>query len=91
MKILLVDDFETTRLGLKHVLAEALDCLERDEWNLIVIDLNVPDRNGLDVLVALQARGGKPRVLVFSAAPEQECARRATSTRRPALRTFATG
>lgn len=92
MKILLADDHETIRRGLMHILvealgevdfgeaatgAEALDRIEREDWNLIVLDLNMPGRNGLDVLAALQARGCMPRVLVFSIAPEQEYAIRA--------------
>lgn len=94
MKILLVDDHETIRRGLRHILfealgevafgevatgAEALDCIARENWDLVMLDLNLnlPGRNGLDVLASLQARGGMSRVLVFSAASEKEYAIRA--------------
>jgi two-component system invasion response regulator UvrY len=91
MKILLVDDHETIRRGLMHILievldevtfgeaatgTEALDCIERENWDLIVLDLNMPGRNGLDVLATLQVRCCMPRVLVFSVAPEKEYALR---------------
>lgn len=65
LKILVVDDHPLFRLGLRHALAaefrqasfgeagsagEALDALSADSWNLVIMDLSMPGRNGLDLL-----------------------------------------
>lgn len=92
MRILLADDHEIVRFGLKQLIAAAIDGVEFGEatsaaetierarkgpWDLILLDLNMPGRGGLDVLAELQTWQPKPRVLVLSVAPEEEFAVRA--------------
>lgn len=92
MRILLADDHEIVRFGLKQLLAaefegvefgeatsaaETISCARRGQWDLILLDLNMPGRGGLDVLAELQTWQPKPRVLVLSVAPEEEYAVRA--------------
>lgn len=92
MKILLVDDHEVVRRGLKQMLAEefgpvvfgeagtageTLDRARQDRWDLVLLDINLPGRSGLDVLAELQLRQPKLRVLILSIAPEEEYAVRA--------------
>jgi DNA-binding NarL/FixJ family response regulator len=92
MKILLADDHEVVRRGLRQLLgdewpdadfgeaessSEALEHIRREDWDLIVLDINMPGRSGLDVLTALQSERQRPRVLVLSMAPEEEYAIRA--------------
>lgn len=92
MKILLADDHEVVRRGLRQMLAEefadasfgeagsAAETLEhvwREPWDLLLLDINMPGRNGLEVLTELQTlRPGLP-VLVLSMSPEAEYAVRA--------------
>jgi DNA-binding NarL/FixJ family response regulator len=53
---------------------ETLTCLQRAEWDLLVLDINMPDRSGLDIL--RHVRSGHPgtRVLVLSGYPERQYA-----------------
>lgn len=92
MKILLADDHEVVRRGLKQMLAEefgnvafgeagttaeALERIRQEPWDLIVLDINMPGRSGLEVLAELSVRRIKSRVLVLSMALEEEYAVRA--------------
>lgn len=89
MKILLADDHEVVRRGLKQLLSEELEgvsfletgtaaetiaCATQNSWDLMILDINMPGRSGLDVLSALAARKIENPVLVLSMASEQEYA-----------------
>lgn len=92
MRILLVDDHEVVRRGLRQMLAEAfdtavfgevataaaaLDRVRNEPWNLVVLDIHLPGRSGLEMLDELRVRQTGLRVLVLSMAPEEEYAVRA--------------
>lgn len=92
MRILLADDHEVVRRGLKQMLAEAFpevrfgeagsaaETLARareGDWDLVLLDINMPGRSGLEALAELKARRPELRVLVLSMAPEEEYALRA--------------
>jgi two-component system copper resistance phosphate regulon response regulator CusR len=51
---------------------EALEQIAAHEWDLVVLDLLLPDLDGFDVLAALATRQRPPRVLVLSARQEVE-------------------
>jgi DNA-binding NarL/FixJ family response regulator len=91
MRILLADDHDVLRKGLVRILkerypeaefgeagtsAETLDLLARQEWDILVLDVFMPGRSGLEVLG--EARKAYPRlpVLVLSSAPEDQLALR---------------
>lgn len=92
LRILLVDDHAIVRVGLKQMLTDAFEQLDVTEvgtgqealakvqegsWDLVVLDINLPDTNGLDVLKKLKAlRTGLP-VVVLSFHPEEQYAVRA--------------
>lgn len=46
---------------------ECLDALGRDLPDLVLLDLNMPVRNGFDILETLQAQGSRVPVVVISA------------------------
>ncbi len=48
--------------------AEALAAARRDPPDLLVLDINLPDRSGWDVLSQLRESGSVPRTIVMSAA-----------------------
>ncbi|MBI5685040.1 MAG: response regulator transcription factor [Verrucomicrobia bacterium] len=92
MKILLADDHEVVRRGLKQMLAdefgkttfgeaataaEALDRACKEKWDLLLLDINMPGRSGIDVLREIKAQRPKLPVLVLSMSPEEEYAVRA--------------
>jgi two-component system, NarL family, invasion response regulator UvrY len=87
--ILIVDDHEVVRRGLKQVLAEGLPsaafgeagtteeaagALSRGEWDLLLLDVNLPGRGGLELLEEVRRTLPRLPVLVVSAYAEEEFA-----------------
>jgi two-component system, NarL family, invasion response regulator UvrY len=88
-RILIVDDHEVVRRGTRLVLDEgfpgavfgeaatagdALSALHAEPWDLLVLDINIPGRSGLEVLSDARRLWPKLPVLVLSAYPEEEFA-----------------
>src|SRR5437764_5471931 len=91
IRVLIVDDHETVRRGLKQIFADefreleigeashsqaALDLIASREWDLVLLDINIPGRNGLEVLQEAKRLRPQTPVLVLSAYPEAEFALR---------------
>ena len=89
MKILLADDHAVIRKGLILTLAEeypdahfgqaattaeTIDCLMREEWDVLVLDIFMPGRSGLEVLHEASRLCPRMPVLVLSSAPEEQMA-----------------
>jgi DNA-binding NarL/FixJ family response regulator len=89
MRILLADDHALLRQGLKQILSEefpeaefretgttqeTLECLMGNQWDVIVLDVFMPGRSGLEVLDAVRQMQPRPPVLVLSSAPEEQLA-----------------
>jgi two-component system, NarL family, invasion response regulator UvrY len=92
MKILLVDDHAIVRVGLKQMLVEAFDHVEVIEsgtghdamakaneasLDLAILDINLPDTNGLDILKKLKTLRPSLPVVILSFHPEEQYALRA--------------
>ena len=93
IKVLLCDDHALIRRGIRDTLSDASDievigeagdygelrALLRDTpgCDVLVLDINLPGRSGLDVLHALKDEGSALRVLVVSMYPEDQYAIRA--------------
>lgn len=92
IRVLLVDDHSVVRCGLKIMLssdpgievcgeaasaAEALLLLQQLTFDVMLLDLILPDRNGLDLLKHLRERYSSMAVLIVSAQPEKAYAIRA--------------
>jgi DNA-binding NarL/FixJ family response regulator len=88
-RVLIADDHALFRAGLRQYLEEsltsaeigeaasgneALSCLQRKSWDLLVLDINMPDRSGIDILRHVRAGHPATRVLVFSGYPERQYA-----------------
>ena len=91
-RILIADDHELLRCGLKAILAEAfpelvageavdgkaaLEAVEQKEWDVVLLDINMPGRSGLDVLQDMRKLHPQLPVVVLSAFPEKDYAVRA--------------
>ena len=91
MRILIADDHPIFRAGLKEILikqpdvesvGEAADglmalALARNErWDLILLDITMPGKDGLEVLQELRRERPKLPVLILSAHPEDQMALR---------------
>jgi DNA-binding NarL/FixJ family response regulator len=89
MRILLVDDHAMFREGLKRILreeftgaafgeaanaTEALAQLGQRPWDLVLLDVSMHGRSGLEVLKEARASAAKMPVLVLSAHPEDQYA-----------------
>lgn len=86
MKILIADDHAVVRRGLKEILEdhfpdlavgeaatapETLEAINRQPWDLLLLDLKMPGRGGLDVLHAVRQSHPRLPVLVLSMHPEE--------------------
>jgi DNA-binding NarL/FixJ family response regulator len=95
MKILLTDDHAVVRQGLKLILAdhfkrvtfgearnapEALSRITKDTWDVVVLDVTMPGRNGLEVLKEMKRLRPRIPVLVLSMHPEDQFAVRMLKT-----------
>lgn len=92
IKVILCDDHALIRRGIRDTLAEAPDIevvgeagdygelralLRTQDCDVLVLDINLPGRSGLDVLNTLKEEGSAMRVLVVSMYPEDQYAIRA--------------
>ncbi|MBI2732890.1 MAG: response regulator transcription factor [Aquabacterium sp.] len=92
IKVILCDDHALIRRGIRDTLADAPDIdvvgeaadygelrtLLRDKTcDVLVLDINLPGRSGLDVLHVLKEEGSTLKVLVVSMYPEDQYAMRA--------------
>jgi two-component system invasion response regulator UvrY len=88
-KVLIADDHAVFRAGLKQFLHdvpgvnevgeaasgnEVIDRLRQNDWDLLVLDINMPDRSGLDILRHVRAGHERTRVLILSGYPERQYA-----------------
>ena len=92
IKVLVADDHAVVRRGLRQILTEEADMLVggeastaqgvrdlvRDQrWDVIVLDINMPGGNGLELLSELRRDRPDVRVLVLTVYPEEQYAVRA--------------
>ena len=92
LKILIADDHPIVRQGLKQVLAESRDMVVAGEagdgqevlsevsqrdFDIVVLDITMPGRNGLDILRDIKHMNPELPVLILSFHPEEQYALRA--------------
>lgn len=92
INVLIADDHPVVRMGLKTILEkepdisvnsqartarEALDLVGKTEFDIILLDISLPDRNGLDLLHQLKNDYPELKVLIMSMHPEEVYAVRA--------------
>lgn len=91
MNILIADDHELVRGGLSRIMAEefpaakivevpdghsAEKMVRSGEWAILIMDMSMPDKTGLDVLKQLRSEGIKIPILILSIHPENQYALR---------------
>jgi DNA-binding NarL/FixJ family response regulator len=77
LKQILADAFPSATFGEAATSQEALDKAAAAKWDILLLDINIPGRNGLEVLEEVHKEQPKMPVLVLSAFPEQDFAIRA--------------
>lgn len=90
-RILIVDDHAIVRQGLKQMLAdtpdefivgeaayanEAIRKIRTERWDMLLLDMNLPGKSGLDALKQIKAEWPEMKVLVLSVDPEDHYALR---------------
>src|SRR5262245_26987757 len=88
-RVLIADDHAIYRAGLRQFLTalpgvteigeaasgnQTLIAMQQKEWELVVLDINMPDRSGLDILRYVRVGHPATRVLVLSGYPERQYA-----------------
>ena len=91
IKVLLADDHAIVREGLKEILLrhmESVECGEAENaeqvltqvrehpWDLLILDITMPGRSGLDILADLKQLRPELPVLVLSMLPEDQFGKR---------------
>lgn len=91
MRVLVIDDHEFTREGIVRILSDtfnitkiaragtyedAIQQVKEVKWDLIVLDINLPGKGGLEVLKTIRASDMKVPVLILSMVPVSQYARR---------------
>src|SRR4051794_1695498 len=92
MKFLLVDDHDIIREGLKHILLmhfpsasfeegssaeDVVNKIAESEYDVVICDLSMPGRSGLDVLKQVKETRPNMPILILSMHPEEQYAIRA--------------
>ena len=91
-KILVADDHAIFREGLKQVIAKTVDMvvageatdgqevlskIRENDFDIVILDISMPGRNGLDILAEIKSLRPKLPVLILSMHPEEQYALRA--------------
>lgn len=89
IRVAIVDDHAIVRAGLRQFLSEdpalrivaecatardAQDAVRQGGIDVVLLDLAMPDQNGIDVLQAMKASAPEVAVLIFSSFPEEHYA-----------------
>ncbi len=89
IRVLIADDHNIVRQGMKRVLSktpdievvgeastgqEALDKIWAEKFDVVILDISLPGRNGLEILRQIKAHQPKLQVLVLSMYPEEQYA-----------------
>ena len=92
LKVLISDDHELIREGLKRILvdrgqasrvgeatnaAEAMAAVRNEKWDVVILDINLGGRSGMEVLKEIKAEFPRLPVLMLSTYPEEQFALRA--------------
>jgi two-component system, NarL family, invasion response regulator UvrY len=92
MRVLIADDHAVFRRGLRETVGEAflkvtfgeaktaeetLECVRRHDWEIVILDISMPGKTGLDILGDLKRLRPKLPILLLSMYPEEQYARRA--------------
>ena len=91
IRVLIADDHAILRRGLIEILRREFKCaecgeagnaeqvlsqVEQHQWHLVILDLSMPGRSGIDVLADLKRMRPKLPVLVLSTYPEDQYGKR---------------
>lgn len=100
IRVLLADDHAILRRGLIEILIgglkdvvcgeaenaeQVLSQVKTQNWDLVILDITMPGRSGVDVLADLKRMRAKLPVLVLSTYPEDQYGKRVLKAERPVI------
>jgi len=89
IRALIVDDHAIVRQGLKRILDEApgmvvggeavngvqaLKMIRAEKWDIVLLDISMPEKNGIDALKQIMDENKSVKVLILSMYPEDQYA-----------------
>ncbi len=89
LRILIVDDHAIVRAGIRQLLQEAtmpvelgeatngieaMSKVRSEDWDLVLLDIKLPDRSGVELLKLIKSEKPKLPVLILSSYPESQYA-----------------
>lgn len=92
IKVLVADDHKIFRAGVKRLIEESPDIevageahdgfdamakLRQQEWDVVLLDINMPNKSGLDIVRQMKLEKPKLPILILSMYPEEQYAVRA--------------
>lgn len=92
IRVVIADDHTIVREGLKQILradpelaiageardgAEALDCVRRLDFDVLLLDMSMPKKSGIELIKQIKSERPKLRILILSMHEEQQYAVRA--------------
>ena len=95
IKVFIADDHYIVRRGLKQILSteedicvtgeasnseETIQNIGKTEWDILILDIALPGKNGLDTLINIKNKNPGAKVLVLSMYKEEEIVLRAFRT-----------
>lgn len=76
LKKILEDEFSEVTIGEASRDTEIAEQLEKSKWDLVILDISMPGKSGLEVLKDIKATHPKIPVLILSMYPEEQFALR---------------
>jgi DNA-binding NarL/FixJ family response regulator len=95
IKVFIIDDHHVVRRGLKQILSDEKDIEVVGEassseefieqplikpWDILVLDITMPGRNGLDALIEVKSKNPGSKILILSMHSDEEVVIRALRT-----------
>ena len=95
INVLIADDHAVVRRGIRQIISEDPEInvlgeasnseeimaqLYDQKWDVFVLDITMPGKNGLDVMIEVKGKRPEIKVLILSMHPEEEIALRAFKT-----------
>jgi two-component system invasion response regulator UvrY len=95
INVLIADDHAVVRRGIRQIISEDPEInilgeasnadeimaqLFDHDWNVFILDITMPGKNGLDVMIEVRRKRPEIKVLILSMHPEEEIAMRALKT-----------
>lgn len=95
IKVFIADDHAVVRRGIIQILSEEPDIevvgeaanadeimaqLYDKDWDILVLDITMPGKNGLDAMLEIKQRKPEIKILILTMYPEEEIAIRALKT-----------